>query len=532
MTVKNILKGGTAALVLGLGSAAAAQDSSFTMRMLDESPSIDPSLIEDVSGSDIARQLFEGLMNQDAEGNVIPGVATDYEVSEDGLTYTFNLRDGAVWSDGEPVKASDFVYSWQRAANPETASPYAWYIELMSIENASAVIAGEVEPSELGVEAPDDSTFVVHLTTPLPYFPQMVTHTTTFPVPEHVIAELGDSWVEPGNMVSNGAYVLTERVPQERLVAERNDMYWDNENTSIEEVVFLIINDENVALTRYLAGELDRTEVPTGQFPSLSEEYPDQAVSVPSLCTYYYNFNLRDSAPEWEHNADVRKALSLAVDRDVLVDNVLQGGQIPAYTFTPGATAGFEVPDVPFASMTQEERNEMAKELLAGAGYGPDGEPLEVEILYNTSEGHRQIAVAVSQMWQQNLGVTATLANMEWQTFLEERGNGNFDVSRAGWCGDYNEASTFLDLMDSNSGYNDAAYVNADVDGMLDEAKTAEDPQPLYTQIEEIVAEDMPVIPLYHYTSVFMLNPDIQGWPYDNVQGNFYVKDLSLASAE
>jgi len=502
-----------------------ATDQSFTYRDLDESPSIDPGTAEDSAGGDIVRDLFEGLMNQAPDGAIVPGVATGYEVSDDNLVYTFTLRDNAKWSDGTAVTAGDFEYAWKRAASPELASPYSWFIELMSLENAGAVIAGEMEGDALGVKATDDLTLVVTLSQPLPYFPQMLTHYTTFPVPQAVIEKHGDDWVKPGNMVSNGAYVLTEHVPQEKLVRERNEMYWDNDNTILEKVTSLVISDENVALTRYLAGELDRTEVPAGQFPSLSEQYPDQAMSVPLACSYYYMFNLRDGAQEEFQNADVRKALSLAVDRDIIVENVLAGGQKAAYTFTHWATAGFETPDIPMASMTQADRNEMAKELLAGAGYGSDN-PLSVDLVYNTSESHKSVAVAISQMWKQTLGVETTLANQEWQTFLEARGNGDFDVARGGWCADYNEASTFLDLMQSESGYNDSKYVNAEVDALLAEAKTAADPQPNYDRVEEFIAQDSPIIPIYHYASVKMFAENLEGWPFENFQQNWYSRDL------
>ena len=502
-----------------------ATDQSFTYRDLDESPSIDPGLAEDSAGGDILRDLFEGLYNQDAAGNLAPGVALSHTVSDDNLTYTFTLRDNAMWSNGETVTAGDFEYAWKRAASPETASPYSWFIEIMALENASDVISGDAMPADLGVTAIDDTTLEVRLTQPLPYFPLMLTHFTTFPVPQAVIEEHGSDWTKPGNMVSNGAYVLTEHVPQERLVRERNEMYWDNENTILEKVTSLVINDENVALTRYLAGELDRTHVPAGQFPRLSSEYPDQAVSVPEACSYYYMFNLRDGAPEELQNANVRKALSLAVDRDIIVENVLAGGQKPAYTFTHWATAGFETPDIPMASMTQAERNAMAQELLTEAGYGSDN-PLSIDLVYNTSDSHKSVAVAISQMWKQTLGVETTLANQEWQTFLEARNNGDFDVARGGWCADYNEASTFLDLMQSESGYNDSKYVNADVDALLEEAKTSSNAQANYDRVEEFIAQDTPIIPIYHYASVYMYSENLEGWPFENFQQQWYSKDL------
>ena len=502
-----------------------ASDQTFVYRDLDESPSIDPGLAEDSAGGDILRDLFEGLYNQDAAGNLAPGVALSHTVSDDNLVYTFTLRDNAMWSNGDPVTAGDFEYAWKRAASPELASPYSWFIEIMALENASEVIAGDVDPSELGVTAIDDTTLEVRLTQPLPYFPLMLTHFTTFPVHQATVEEFGSDWTKPGNMVSNGAYVLTEHVPQEKLVRARNEMYWDNENTILEEVTSLVINDENVALTRYLAGELDRTHVPAGQFPRLSEEFPDQAVSVPEACSYYYMFNLRDAASEDVQDPNVRKALSLAIDRDIIVENVLAGGQKPAYTFTHWATAGFETPDIPMATMSQEERNAMAAELMAEAGYGPDN-PLEIDLVYNTSESHKSVAVAISQMWKQTLGVETVLANQEWQTFLEARSNGDYEVARGGWCADYNEASTFLDLMQSESGYNDSKYVNAEVDALLEEAKTSDNAQANYDRVEEFIAQDTPIIPIYHYASVYMYAEDLEGWPFENFQQQWYSKDL------
>ncbi|MEZ5912757.1 MAG: peptide ABC transporter substrate-binding protein [Paracoccaceae bacterium] len=504
---------------------ALADDQTFTYRVLDEHSSVDPQVVEDVSGSEIVRDLFEGLLNEDADGNLVPGVAESYEANAEKNVFTFHLRDNAKWSNGDPVTAGDFVYAWRRAADPELASPYAWFIELMAIENAAAIIAGEKPKEELGVTAIDDHTLEVRLSASLSYFPQMVTHSTTFPSPQKVIEQYGAEWTKPGNIVSNGAYVLTEHVPSERSVRERNTMYWDNDNTIIDKVVALVINDESQALTRYLAGELDRTEVPAGQFPAMKAEHPDEAISFPRLCNYYYTFNLSDSGPEFFKDVRVRQALSLAVDRQVITENILAGGQPQAYTFTPAATAGFTVPDVPAAAMSQAERDAKAVELLTEAGYGADN-PLKFDMIYNTSDDHAKIAVALSQMWKQKLGVEATLANMEWKTFLDTRGQQNFQLARGAWCGDYNEASTFLDLLVSSSGYNDGKYANAQVDDLMAKAKTADDPQPLYTEVEQIIADETPVIPIYHYAGVYMMDTDVGNWPVNNVQQNWYSKNL------
>ncbi|MDE0520436.1 MAG: peptide ABC transporter substrate-binding protein [Boseongicola sp.] len=504
---------------------ALAENQVFTYRVLDEHSSVDPQIVEDVSGSDVVRDLFEGLMNQDAQGRLVPGTATGYTVSDDKLTYTFSLRDDAKWSNGDPVVAGDFVYAWKRAVSPALASPYSWFMELMSIKNAARIIAGDVPVDELGVSAPDDRTLVVRLSQPLPYFPQMVTHATTFPVNPAVVAAHGADWTKPENIVSNGAYVLTEHIPNERSVRERNPMYWDAENVLLEKTVALVINDENTALTRWLAGELDRTEVPAGQFPRLRKEHPGEAISFPRLCNYYYTFNLSESGPEAFKDVRVRKALALAVDRRIITENILAGGQIEAFTFTPAATANFEVPDVEIASMSQAERDASAKLLLAEAGYGPDN-PLKFEMIYNTSESHKRIAVAMSQMWKQKLGVETTLANMEWKTFLEARANQDFELARGAWCGDYNEASTFLDLLTSPSGYNDGKYSNTMVDELMTEAKTANDTQAIYTKVEQVIAEEAPIIPIYHYAGVYMLDSDVGGWPINNIEQNWYSKDL------
>lgn len=501
-----------------------ADDQTLTIRMLDEQSSLDPQLIEDVSGSDIARQLFEGLTNQDADGKLTPGVAESWDVSEDKLTYTFHLRD-AKWSNGDPVTADDFVYAWQRAADPATASEYQWFIGLMSIKNADAVIKGEMKPSELGIRAVDPKTFEVTLSSPIPYFPQMTSHTTTYPAPKKVIEEFGEQWTAPEHIVSNGAYKLSEHVPNERTVAVKSDTYWDAANVTIEKFVTLVINDESQALTRFQSGELDRTEMPAGQFPRMQKEHPEEAVSFPRLCNYYYTFNVSDSGPEAFKDVKVRQALSLAIDRDIITKNVLAGGQPPAYTFTPAATANFVVPDVAAAKMTQAERDAKAKELLTEAGYGPDN-PLKFDMLYNTSEDHQKIAVAMSQMWKQKLGVQATLANQEWKTFLDTRSQQGFDMARGAWCGDYNEASTFLDLLTTASGSNDGKYSNPEVDKLMLDARTAADPQADYTKVEEIIADDMPVIPVYHYAGVYMLDTDVGNWPVNNVEQNWYVKDM------
>jgi len=504
---------------------ALADDQTFTYSLLDEFTTADPQMVEDVSGSYFVRDLFEGLMNQDADGNLIPGVATGYTTNDAKDVYTFTLRDNARWSDGNPVTAHDFVYAWRRLADPATASPYSWFADIMALENVGAVMSGESPPEALGIRALDNHTLEVRLTASLPYFAAMTTHASTFPSPQWTVRTFGDGWTKPGNIVGNGAYVLTEHIPNETATRERNTMYWNNDATIIDKVVTLVINDENTDFTRWEAGETDKGAIPSGQYPRLKAQYPDEAISFPRLCTYYMTFNLSPSGPEAFKDVRVRQALSYALDRSVVTDKILQGGQIQAFTFTPGATAGFEVPAVAFGQMSQDQRNVNAKLLMAAAGYGPDN-PLKFEYMYNTSEGHKKIAIAAQQMWKETLGAEATLANQEWKTFLKTRGGQNFDVARGGWCGDYNEASTFLDLMTTPSGYNDGKFSNAEVDELMTSARTMSDATSNYTRVEEIMANEMPIIPVYHYTGVFMLRNNLKGWPFNNVEQNVYSRDL------
>ncbi len=514
-----------AAGVHPLTGEALADEQTFVYRVLDEPSSLDPQLASDVVGQDIVRDLFEGLFNQDENGNLVPGVATRYELSDDRKTYLFHLRDTAKWSNGEPVTATDFVIGWRIAALPSRASPKQWFMQLMALENVDAVIKGEKPPQELGVYAVDDHTLEVHLSTPLPYFPQMTTDPVTFPVPFKVLRTFGGKWTEPGNIVSNGAYVLAGHEPGNRIWMTRNPLYWDNAHTILERVEARVIKDEEAALKSFFFGEIDRTDVPPKQYNVLKKTNPGQVISFPRLCAYYYSFNMSESGPQVLKDKRVRRALSLAIDRRVITDEILGSGQTEAYTFTPPSVAGFTPPVVIWQAMSQAERDDAARRLMAKAGFGKDN-PLHLKLLFNTSAAHKEIATAIANMWKAKLGVAAELADEEWKSFLQTRSQQNFEVARGGWCGDYNEASTFLDLMGSKSGYNDGRYKNARVEALLAAAKTADDPAPLYTEIEQILADEVPLIPLYHYSGAYMLRSTVANWPVNNVEQKWYSKNL------
>ena len=507
-----------------------SEDQTYTFWLLDAIKSMDPQINTDVEGSDILRNIFEGLYNEGPTGDLVPGVALNHELSEDGKTYTFKLRPEAKWSDGQPVTANDFVYSWRRLADPETASEYAWYMELMQVENAAQIIAGEKPVEELGVTAIDDHTLEVKIGTPLPYFPQMLVHGSTFPVRQDLIEAHGDNWTTAENLVGNGAYTLTEHLLGERVEMDKSDTYWDAENTVMTHLTALTINDVNQGLTRYMAGELDRVDVPAGQYPRLKKERPDEAKSLPYSCSYIYMLNVGEKGPEALKDVNVRRALSYAINRDIVVENILQGGQEAAYNWTHWATAGFEKPEIDYATWTQEERTAKAKELLEAAGYSTSN-PLELTLNYNTSEDHKKIAIAASQFLKA-VGVNLTLNNMEWKVHTDKMQAQDFEMARYAWCGDYNEASTYLDLFTSYSGHNNGEFFSEEYDQLMKDSKTAEDPQPMYTAAEQILADQMPVIPIYHYANVDMVAADIKGLPTENVMQTWYGKDLYRVAGE
>jgi oligopeptide transport system substrate-binding protein len=396
-------------------------------------------------------------------------------------------------------------------------------MELTLIENVAAVVAGDQPPETLGVKALDDRTLEVRLSKSMSYFPTLTTHTEMFPVPRRIIENLGKEWTQPGAIVSNGAYRLGENT-SERIVRFRSASYWDGGNTIIDKVIAHVI-DTKKAVELYNAGEMDRFDIPSGEYPALHARFPDLAISFPRLCVYYYSFNLADSGPAALKNIKVRRALSLAIDRGAITDTILQGGQTPAYTFTPPTTANFSAPPGTYGQMSQEERVALAKRLIEDAGYGQNN-PLTLTLLFNKSSAHRQISEQIAQMWKDQLGVSTELSEIEWREFLDVRGRQEFEVARGGWCGDFNDPASFLELMTSKSGYNDGKFSNASVDALLDAARKTDDRAALYTGIEQILAEEMPIIPLYHYSGVYMFSRKLRNWPIENATQTWYSKDL------
>ncbi|AIP94857.1 oligopeptide ABC transporter substrate-binding protein OppA [Salmonella enterica] len=537
ITKKSLIAAGILAALMA-ASAANAADVPAGVQLADkqtlvrnngsEVQSLDPHKIEGVPESNVNRDLFEGLLISDVEGHPSPGVAEKWE-NKDFKVWTFHLRKNAKWSDGTPVTASDFVYSWQRLADPNTASPYASYLQYGHIANIDDIIAGKKPATELGVKALDDHTFEVTLGEPVPYFYKLLVHPSVSPVPKSAVEKFGDKWTQPANIVTNGAYKLKNWVVNERIVLERNPQYWDNDKTVINQVTYLPISSEVTDVNRYRSGEIDMTynNMPIELFQKLKKEIPNEVRVDPYLCTYYYEIN-NQKAPF--NDVRVRTALKLALDRDIIVNKVKNQGDLPGYSYTPPYTDGAKLVEPEWFKWSQKKRNEEAKKLLTEAGFTAD-KPLTLDLLYNTSDLHKKLAIAVASIWKKNLGANVKLENQEWKTFLDTRHQGAFDVARAAWCADYNEPTSFLNTMLSDSSNNTAHYKSPAFDKLIaDTLKVTDDAQrsELYAKAEQQLDQDSAIVPVYYYVNARLVKPWVGGYTGKDPLDNIYVKNLYI----
>ncbi len=531
------------------GTPAPSADGPFeiTLNIASEPQSIDPALNSAVDGAIMLGHMFEGLMKWKDSGVETPGSdgtctnaeltegqAESYEkvVNDDGtVTYTFKIRSDARWSDGKPVTAGDFVYSWQRLVTPETAADYNYMID--SVVNANEIMAGDMDPTELAVSAPDDSTFVVTLTSDLPYFLEVCAFPATFPVRQDVTTKEdgtpNDQWTfDVATYLCNGPYKLTAWNHNSEIVMEPNEQYYDVANLGPDKITFKLMDDQNAMLSGFNSGELDFIEdVPQAELPSLIASGDLKIVDY--IGTYYVCYQTQKAPFD---DPRVRQAFTLAVDRTFIVDKVTQAGQVPANGFVPAGVydaAGSTGDDFRTvggayysiegdADYSYEANCEKARELLADAGY-PNGENFPVvEYLYNTSDAHKAVAEALQNMWETELGVKVTLNNQEWAVFLQTRKDGNYSIARNGWIADYNDPMSFLDMWLTGGGNNDAQYANADYDAKIQEAKNTTDPAARMQLMHEaeniIMGQDWALNPLYFYTQKYMLS--------DRVGGMFY----------
>ena len=519
-------------------TAPATTANEITVNIASEPQTIDPALNSAVDGAIMINHMFEGLMrwvDSGVETAGSDGTCTNAELSygqaesydkvtnEDGtVTYTFHLRDGIMWSDGQPVTASDFVFSWQRLVSPETAADYSYMIDC--VVNANAIMNGEMDPSELAVSAPDDKTFVVTITSDLPYFTELCAFPATFPVREDIVSD--SQWTySPDTYISNGAYKMTSRVTNSEIVMEPNEYYYGVDTLGPDKITFKLMDDANAMLSGFNSGELDFIEsMPTDEVAGLLASGDLKIVDY--IGTYYVCYQTQKEPFD---DPKVREAFTLAIDRTYIVEQITQTGQVEAGGFVPagiydaeGATGDdFRTVGGDYYAPTDadyEANCERARELLAEAGY-PNGEGFPVvTYLYNTDDAHKAVGEALQNMWQTVLGVTVQLDNQEWATFLQTRKDGDYSIARNGWIADYNDPMSFLDMWLTGGGNNDAQYANPEYDSLIQQAKattdSAERMQLMHDAEDIIIGQDYALCPLYFYTQKYMLADGIQGMYY------------------
>ncbi|HEX2580524.1 MAG TPA: peptide ABC transporter substrate-binding protein [Dongiaceae bacterium] len=499
------------AVVAMLGIQIAHAETVLRLGNGDEPETLDPAKSETVVSFNILQDAFEGLVMFGPKGEVAPGTAEKWEISDDGKTYTFHLRTNAKWSNGDPVTANDFVSSWHRALDPKTNSPYAYYLDV--VQGVHDFRTGKnTDANSIGIKAIDDHTVQIALNEPTPYFLSMLRLSVTYPTPKAVVDKFGDQWIKPGNIVSNGAYMVSEWTPNASVTLVKNPHYYDASKVKIDKVVYYPISDEAEELKRYKAGELDITysDVAPDQIPALKKSNPKELRIYPYFGTYYYAFNTRKKPFD---NPKLRRALSMAIDRDLITKKITLGGEIPAYGFVPPGVAGYTPQKTDFASMRQQQRVAEAKKIMKELGYS-ESNPLKLEILYNTSDKHKKIAIAIQDMWKQ-IGIDVTLTNAEFKVVRDRAHKGDFDVLRVGWIGDYVDPTTFTDIGLSDSEQNDAKYNNPKFDELeRGQAKIA-DTKKRFAHIqaaERILLKDLPNMPIYYYVSPRMVSLKVKNW--------------------
>ena len=477
---------------------------------MGEPASLDPHKVSGTWENYIVGDMFVGLTTEDPKANAIPGVAESWTISEDGKTYTFKLRK-STWSDGTPLTANDFVYSMQRILLPETAAEYASLLYI--IEGAEAINTGKAAADTLGAKAIDDQTLEVKLTGPAPYFLELLTHYTAYPVPKHVIDKVGKDWTKPENMVVNGPFKLVEWLPNTHVKLTKNDKYYDAGSVVLDNITFYTQEDRAAVQKRFRAGEIDvAMDFASDQIDWLKANMPEETRIAPYMGVYYYPIN---SSVAPFNDLRVRKALSMAVNREAICDKVLKTGELPAYSFVPPGVSHYEHPaEVTWKSMPFNDRIKEAKALLAEAGFTAD-KPLSLTLKYNTSENHKRIAVAVASMWK-NIGVKTELYNAEVKVHYADLKQGNFQVARAGWIADYNDAQNFLYLLETRTGPNNyGRYSNPEYDKLMLEAEVTSDLTKrgeLMYKAESLAMADQPIIPIYHYVSKNLVAKNVVGF--------------------
>ena len=476
-----------------------------------EPQDLDPHIVTGVPESKVLMALLEGLVIRNPDGpNPLPGVAEDWTISRNGKTYIFNLRKDATWSNGDSVTANDFVYAWNRMLMPSLGSKYPDM--LYDLVNAEEFNKGLITDfSKVGVKALDDFTLEVILKNPAPYFLELLCHYTTRPVHQATIETFGNmdtagsQWTRPGNFVGNGPFLLDRWELNKVIVVKKNPTYWNNSVVRLNAIHFFPVDNASREDLMFRSGQLHVTStVPPEKVESYQVKYPQNIQIDPFYGTYYYRFNTQKAPFD---NKLVRQALSLALNRTLIVEKVTKGGQDEAFSFTPPD------PDTYFPPTTLEFNPEKARSLLEQAGLSD--KPFSVDLLYNTSEGHQKLAQAIQQMWKTELDIDVILTNTDWKVYLSRQSIGDFQIARAGWIGDYIDPKSFLDMMVTGRGNNQTGWSNKEYDNLMIAAANSTSQEERYRnfyEAEKILIDEMPVIPIYTYTRIYMLHEQVQGW--------------------
>ncbi|MDB6029135.1 MAG: extracellular solute-binding protein family 5 [Verrucomicrobiales bacterium] len=479
-----------------------------------EPEDLDPHVVSGVQEDNIIRAILEGLVSEDPiDLHPVPGMAESWDISPDGKVYTFHLRKEARWSNGDPVIASDFLKTYERALAPQMANQYAYM--MFAVKNAEEYNKGTLKDfTQVGFKVLDEATLEITLNNPTSYFLSILNHDSWFPL--HIptilkyggLYERGNRWTRAGHFVGNGPFALSEWKVNRVISVKKNPLYWDAKTVRLNEIRFYPIESLDTEERAFRSGQVHRTDkLPLPKVEYYKQKYPELLLRAPYLGTYFYIFNVK-RAPF--NDKRVRQALTMAIDRETITKNVTRGGEEPAYTFTPPNTAGY----TSSARITPDLAK--AKQLLAEAGF-PDGRGFpHFEILYNTLESHKTIAEALQQMWKKNLNIDVGLRNEEWKVYLNtKKAGGDFDLCRYGWIGDYPDPNTFLDMWITDGGNNDAGWSNKEYDRLIAEAGKTIDPQErfkIFQKAEAILLDEMPVLPIYYYVSIYLLQPSLKNY--------------------
>ncbi|HWL22817.1 MAG TPA: peptide ABC transporter substrate-binding protein [Ureibacillus sp.] len=492
-----------------------------------EPPSLHPGLATDSTSGVILQNIYEGLTSI-KDGEVVNAVAEDVQVSEDLLTYTFTLKDTS-WSNGDPVTAEDFAYAWEFVLNPENASEYASI--LYPIKGAEAYNAGEGSAEDLGIEVVDEKTLKVTLENPTPYFLELTAFKTYSPLHKASVEGNEEWYTEAENFVTNGPFTLADWSHNDSITLEKNDKYWDAENVALDKVNIAMVENETTAATMFDKGEIDFLGAPfqTVSLDAIDRYKEEGILNIEDYAAIYlYKFN---TTGEFTKNANIRKALTLAINRQELIDNVTKGEQTPALGMVPAAVPGFEEDRGYFKDNDIEEAKKALELGMKELGL-TDPSQIEIGLSINTSEAHAAIAQVIQEGWAKNLGITTTIDNSEWQVYLDKLNLLDYDVARMGWIADYNDAYTFLEQYDSaKNGNNDTGWENAEYANLLKQSVVETDPEArlaLLKQAEEITMTEFPVAPVYYYTNLNVKKDFVKNMSPDGL-GNVYLKYVDIA---